>query len=57
MRCLILLNQAKNLLITLWMLMTFLSVARAGWLLGKLPDWMGPLFEKIILPVTGFWSS
>jgi hypothetical protein len=57
MRCLIAVNQVKNALIIAWMVMTLLSVARAGWLLGKLPAWMEPLFVKVILPVTSMWSS
>ncbi len=57
LRCLIAANQIKNAFVIAWMLMTFLSVARAGWLLGKLPDWMEPIFLRFVLPVTGLWSS
>lgn len=57
LRCLIGFNQIKNALVIAWIIITFLSVARLGWLLGKLPDWMGPVFEGFILPVTNLWSS
>jgi len=54
-RALVTLARIRSFLAILWIIITFVTVTRTAWLLGKLPNWMEPMVTAVILPLSDLW--